>query len=75
MFKLRCRMAGIGVLGSSLLIGLTLSGCSDDQTETGTLVEKPAAADAGEKASMEHMRAMMGKGGNTKTKPEGAATT
>ncbi len=69
MFKQRWRMAGIGVLGWSLVGGSTLSGCSGDQTATGTLVERPAAADDGEKASMEHMRAMMGKEGTTKTEP------
>jgi hypothetical protein len=66
MLKTRCFAAVIGPLGLALVGCLASSGCSGDQSETGTSVQKPAAAAAGEKASMEFMKANMGKGGVTK---------
>jgi hypothetical protein len=64
MHKTRCFAAMLAPLGIALLGCLASTGCEDQST--GTSVVKPAAAAAGEKASMEHMRANMGKGGMTK---------
>jgi hypothetical protein len=48
--------------GPVMAVALSPAGCSDEQRETGTLAQKPAGADAGEKASMDAMKAMMKSG-------------
>jgi len=65
MIKTRCFAGVIAPIGIAVVGCLTSSGCSEDQS-TGTSVQKPAAAAAGEKASMDFMKANMGKGGTTK---------
>jgi hypothetical protein len=65
MLKTR-RLAGVIAPIAFTLVGcLASAGCSEDQS-TGTSVQKPAAAAAGEKASRDFMKANMGKGGVTK---------
>ncbi len=59
MRKLPRRMALIGWLGLAQAGVLAVPGCSDEQTKTGTLVEKTPEQEAGEKASMEGMRKAM----------------
>ncbi len=60
------RMTTACLLGGVFLGVAVLSGCSGDQRTTGTIVEKPPEAAAGQKASMEFMKSRMMKGGMTK---------
>jgi hypothetical protein len=59
MRKLQRVMALVGLLGLTQLGALAVPGCSDEQTKTGTLVERTPEQEATEKASMEGMRKAM----------------
>jgi hypothetical protein len=66
MLRTRWPAVTAGCLGLLILGTSSFSGCSDERRTTGTRVEKPPGADAGEKASREFMRSRMMKGGMTK---------
>jgi hypothetical protein len=61
----KLRLASGAGLAGLILAGS--SGCSGDQTQTGTTVTKPPEAAAGEKASIDFMKKNMGRGGMTKS--------
>jgi hypothetical protein len=52
----------LAFLAASLLGSLAFPGCSNEQTKTGTLVERTPEQVAAEKASMEGMKKAMMKG-------------
>ncbi len=58
MSVLRSSLVRAGMRGPLFALVIAAAGCGDSR-ETGTLVEKTPGQDAGEKASQDHMRAMM----------------
>ena len=56
----------VALTGLALLSALFVAGCGDEQRQSGTVVQDTPEAQAGRKASMDGMKAIMERKGQTK---------